>query len=195
MVFVRRADESRQVDAMKRRPAEIVPCVPMPKEQDTRAMVHNGIPDDMHLLVLIRAEYGDIRMCAMMCNVTAAEMSEYIGNRPEMMAEVQRSREAHETIVQNRINEGARAGDPGMIAIKMKQEFLAAERSANGIGGRGEQPIDFTREVESVRDMTDEELSACIKRKIMQWTPEDGTPCPVCGAVNDGNKTNTKSKE
>jgi hypothetical protein len=124
-------------------------------------------------------------------------MQEHLASRPQqLLVEVQRARETHETIVQHQIDEGARAGDPGMIAIKMKQEFLAAERGASGSGGAGaDQPIDFTREVESIRDMTETELIAVWRANAMKWDRESGKPCPVCGHVHEGNETNTKGKE
>ena len=77
------------------------------------------------------------------------------------------------------LRHGCKSGDMASIALYLKK--IKDDREAGGGGnGLAGQPIDFTREVETVHDLTDAELQAIILRGLA-GTVAPGETCPCCG--------------
>ena len=145
-------------------------------------------PDDETMAQWIHASRGLPARIARDMRRELHEVNDYIGARPHLVAVLMREAAAVKTDQDFFIRNGVANGDPDAIRLSMAREKLQLDIAAagqRGVGGAAGAvtPIDFTREVESVKDMTDAEIEACFRRSAMQWKPEDGGPCPCCGRV------------
>ena len=85
------------------------------------------------------------------------------------------------------LRHGCKAGDMASIALYLKK--IKDDREAGGGGnGLSGQTIDFTKEVESVHDLTDAEIRAIILRGIAGCAVP-GERCPCCNQKVSGATT------
>ena len=133
--------------------------------------------DEMEAIITERR--GVVRLIASDLRVSMQAVYERISSNPRLIDLQQQHEQACDANFQLRIREGVARGDLGWCALWARQRELAAKdgRSVGDGGGAG-APIDFSKEVRELSELSDSELLAAIMRRAGK-EPEEA--CPICG--------------
>lgn len=138
------------------------------------------LPGDALLADELRKSFGVVGHVALILGVDKTTLQEHIARNPileEAMKDgEQLSKDRGEHHLRARIAEG----DLGAMAIRT-QQMKAKEARGGGVGKGDREPIDFTKEVGTVEDLSDEEMRARIRHESYAWNNDCGLPCPCCG--------------
>ena len=153
----------------------------------------NKLPSDAVIVDKIRHYHGMVDVVASMLGVSCEVLTERISGREDFALEIRLAKERLNARKKLALADALYRGDLSAMSLELARQKVEQDRAGSG-GGSDGAPIDFTREVESVKDMTDAEIDALLMRDLTKWDRESGKPCPVCGHVHEAN-TNTKGKE
>ena len=157
--------------------------VPPPPERFMQVAKYSGaLPEsDDELAAIITERRGVIRLIASDLHVTMQAVYDRINGNPRLVDLQQQHEQACDANFQLRIREGVARGDLGWCALWARQRELAAKDGRavgdGGIGGAG-APIDFSKEVRELSELSDAELLAAIMRRAGK---EPDEACPICG--------------
>jgi hypothetical protein len=186
---------------MKRASERVEVCV-VPERADIEVARFpfkvNTLPSDAVIVQKIRMYHGMVDVVASKLGVSCEALTERIGGREDFDLEIRLAREKLNASKKLALADALYRGDLSAMSLELARQKVEQDRGAGASGsGGGNEPIDFTREVESVRDLSYAEIVASFKRHVMTWTPESGEPCPTCGVahVSVADETKTKGKE
>ncbi len=138
-----------------------------------------GKPTDADIRERIEHFHGVTTLVAQSLGMQSEELTARIAKSSDLAYSLQcqaAKADGHATVA---IRAGCCEHNPVWVAMRLREREKEFERRGSG-GTGGDQPIDFTREIESAADCTDAELQAIIMRDAK---PAPGERCPCCGHV------------
>ena len=155
-----------EIVATRGRPADILRN-PAAREWPSDAQILDAIHTHAGILGLVAAELG----------VEESKLSRWIADRKPLADALAKVVASGDWLMDKHVRMGCQDGDPGYIALRLRQQQLSQQA---GAGGRGPRPVDYTREVGAVEELTDQELTAILYRELLANPPPDTEECPLC---------------
>ena len=134
-------------------------------------------PDDDRIVDAIHLHAGILGLAAAELGVDEAKLSEYIAARKDMTETLRRVVASGDWLADKHIRMGCQEGDPGYIALRLRQQQLAQQA-----GGQRNAPraVDYTREIGAVEELTDAECLTILYNDLLAHPPPDTEECPLC---------------
>ena len=136
-------------------------------------------PSDARIADSIHLHAGILPLVASDLGLDEAKLSKYV-NAPPALQELQRKvARSADWLMDRHIRQGCQEGDPGYIALRLRQQQLAAQRADRGVQGR--DVVDYTREITGADDLTEWEIMDLLWRELAEHhRPADSEDCPIC---------------
>ena len=135
-------------------------------------------PLDEVILDQIHQCKGVIVLVARKLFLPADELSKYIQGRPALLQAFQEEVSYGHANVDFTLRKMVEEGNLNAISVWLARQKMLGEGKEKASAG---EPIDYTREVRDMSELTREELQAIVRREANKWEPESGEPCPCCG--------------